>query len=193
MKANKRNQGRSILGGILISAVILCPLYLAFFFLTFNLGGGETISEIESQNTAFLVLSLVLAIVIAVVMRRLLTNREQHKAYGVGILSLIIFIGAIAYYVGNFIPHKSFDNALWIKPRRKSLGMAATLVEEQKLVGLNRQEVEKMLGKGDGQYGSPTTERGSISYFIEDHWTMTVYFEKDKVVSSELRLPWLGV
>jgi hypothetical protein len=71
--------------------------------------------------------------------------------------------------------------------------MAATLVEEQKLVGLNRQEVEKMLGKGDEQYGSPTTERGSIIYLIEDKWTMTVYFEKDKVVGSELRLPWLGV
>jgi hypothetical protein len=139
----------------LISGVILCPLYFAFFFLTFNLGGGETIREIESQNTAFLVLSLVLAIVIAVVIRRLLANREQYKAYGVGALSLIIFIGAIAYYVGNFIPHKSFDNALWIKPHGKSLGMAATLVKEEKLIGLNRQEVEKMLGKGNEEHGSP--------------------------------------
>jgi uncharacterized membrane protein YbhN (UPF0104 family) len=74
MQVNKRNRGFSILGGILISGVILCPLYLAFLFLTFNLGGGETIREIESQNTAFLVLSLVLMIVIAVV----ITPIENH-------------------------------------------------------------------------------------------------------------------
>jgi hypothetical protein len=193
MQVNERSPILSVFHGILISGAILCPVYIVFFFFTFNLAGGETIRQIENQNNSFLAMTLVLAIVIVLIIRRLLTKREQNKAYGIGVLSLIVFIGAIGYYIGNFIPHKSFDNLSWMKQHRKPLGMAATLVEEEKLVGLNRQEVEKMLGMGDEKYGDTNTERSSISYLVEDNWTMTVYFEKDKVVSSELRLPWLSV
>jgi hypothetical protein len=111
MQVNERNPILSILNGILIPGVILCPLYIAFFFFTFNLAGGETIRQTENQNSTFLAMNAALAIVIAFVIRWLWTKREQYKAYGVGVLLLIIFISAIVYYIDNFIPHKSFESA----------------------------------------------------------------------------------
>ena len=193
MQVNKQNVYLSFLAGFFTSGFILCAVYFAFFFLTFNLGGGETIRQIEDQNSIFLIMTVLQAIVIALAIRGLLTKRQAHKACGVGAMSLIIFICAMVYYIDNFIPHNSFETVLWMKSQQKPLGMAATLVEKEKLVGLTRQEIEKLLGKGDEHSGDSNTERGSISYFIENNWTMTVYFEKDRVVSSELRLPWLSV
>lgn len=89
--------------------------------------------------------------------------------------------------------HTQFDKAVWEQDTWKPLNMTATLVKENKLIGMTRQEVKEMLGQGVEEHGNPNTDRGSILYLVKENWTLTIYFQKDKVVDTELRLPWLGV
>jgi len=50
-----------------------------------------------------------------------------------------------------------------------------------------------MLGEGSEEYGNKNTDRGAIIYQVENSWTLSVFFQYDKVVDITLRLPYLGI
>lgn len=50
-----------------------------------------------------------------------------------------------------------------------------------------------MLGKGNVSHGNANSIRAGIDYLVKDNWTLMVFFEKGKVASVELKLPYLGI
>jgi len=183
----------SFLGGMLVGTFAVGIVGICFFIVSFNLAGGETLQQIEFQNTLLLVTTLLLVLSAAIAARRHFKKGRKYTGYGVSLLPLVAFIIALVYYLDNFTYHKPFDKVTWEKAKMKPLEMAAALVEENKLLGLSRQEVEKKLGPGDENYNNMESGRASISYSVGKEWTLTVYFEKNIVIDAELRLPWLGV
>jgi len=50
----KRHPVISFIIGLILSGLVLGAVYSAFLFLTFNLGGGETLRQVENQRMHFL-------------------------------------------------------------------------------------------------------------------------------------------
>ena len=189
----KRHPIISFFIGLIVSGLILGAVLLVFLFLIFDLGGGETLRQIENQRIALLIITIIVVIIAVKTARHFLRTGRKFTAYGISVLSLIAIVIVGAFYFDNLHSHTEFDKTIWDQDKRKPLNMATTLVKENKLIGMTRLEVKEMLGPGIEEYGNPNTDRGSISYLVKDNWTLTVYFQKDKVVETELRLPWLGV
>jgi hypothetical protein len=172
----KRNPVISFFGGLIISGVLYGIVYLLFLFATFNLAGGETLRQIESQRTAFLIITIMLAVLAAGVARQYLKKGNKFTAYGISILPMIAVVIVAAVYIVNFNYSTQFDKTTWEQSDEKPFNIAATLVKQNKLKGLTRQEVKAMLGQG-----------------AEENWTLTIYFQHGKVTDAGLRLPWLGI
>jgi drug/metabolite transporter superfamily protein YnfA len=179
--------------GLIASGLILGALYLLFGLLTFSLAGGETLQQIESQTTALLIGTIIVAIIAIMIARQYIKTGRKFAAYGINVFPLTALVIVGVLYFDSLHSHTQFDKTVWGQDKWKPLNMATTLVKEKKLIGLTRQEVKEMLGQGFEENGDANTDRGSILYLVKEDWTLTVYFQKDKVVDTELRLPFLGV
>ena len=182
-----------LLGGLLLGILIFAAFLLVFVFLTFNLAGGETIEQIEHQNLYFMILAAIPAVWLGFRTRHYIKTDQRPRATIRGSAALTVVICIVVFYIFTMIPHRSFDKDNWLRPDRKPLAMAAELVEDRKLIGLNGKQIEQMLGKPAENSENPNSIRGGVSYQVEDGWKMTIYFESDKVVETELRQPFLGV
>jgi hypothetical protein len=182
-----------LLGGLLLGILIFAAFLLVFGFLTFNLAGGETIEQIEHQDLFFMILAAVPVVWLGFRTRHYIRTDQRPRAYIRGSAALTVVICIVGFYIFTLIPHRSFDKDNWLRPDRKPLAMAAELVEDKKLIGMNGKQIEQMLGKPAEKNESPNSVRGGVSYEVEDGWKMTIYFESDKVVETELRQPFLGV
>ena len=80
-----------------------------------------------------------------------------------------------------------------MQSKQKPEKMAKTLVREKKLIGLTRTQVKDMLGEGLKEYGNTGTGYSRIEYWVSNNWTLTVLFQKDKVIESELMLPYYSL
>jgi drug/metabolite transporter superfamily protein YnfA len=189
----KRHPIISFFIGLIVSGLILGALYLVFGLLTFSLAGGETLRQIESQTTALLIGTIIAVTIAAMTFRHFFKTGRKFAAYGIGILPLVALVIVGVFYFDSLHSHTQFDKTVWQQDKWKPLNMATTLVKEKKLIGLTRQEVKEMLGQGFEEHADANTDRGSILYLVKEDWTLTVYFQKDKVVDTELRLPFLGV
>lgn len=169
---------------------LICFLLL---LLTFNLGGGETLSEIENQNIARVLVSILLLVVAAIVARNYINSNRKFTALGILVFPAIVVVAATFYLLAHNFYRADFDKAIWIQSERKPEIMAKTLVKDNALIGLTRKQVKEMLGDGVEEKGDEKSERGSIVYLVQDDWTLIVFFQKDKVVETKLRLPWLGI
>ena len=183
----------SFFGGLTICGLILGVVYLLILLMTFNLAGGETLRQIENQRMGLLIITLLLAILAGITVIRFLKSGKKFTAYGISILPIIAVIIVTVYYVANLNSHKQFDRAVWEQSKWKPFDMASTLVKENKLIGLTRQQVKDMLGQGSEEYGDKNTHRGSILYLVQDDWTLIIYFQKGKVIDIKLRRPFLGL
>jgi hypothetical protein len=189
----KRHPIISFFIGLILTGLILGAIYLVFLFLTFDLGGGETLRQIENQRTALLIGTIIVAIIAAMTARNFLLTGRRFAAYGISVLPLVSLVIVGVFYFNNMNSHTKFDKTIWEQDKWKPLNMATTLVKEKKLIGMTRQKVKQMLGQGFEENGNTFNDRSSIKYLVKEDWTLTVYFQKDKVVETELRLPWLGV
>lgn len=185
----KNNPVISLLFGLMITAVILMVLTMLYFFLTFDVAGGETLQEIESKRTALLFLTFLIAGLAFLMSRHFFKTGKKYTAVGISILPLIALIGVSIYYIDNYNYSTTFDQTTWKQEKRKPFNMTATLVKDDVLIGLTRLEVKEKLGEGYEEYDNIKTGRGSISYLVENDWTITVYFIEDKTVKANLRLP----
>ena len=173
--------------------MIIGLIGLFFLLLTFNLGGGETLSQVENQNIAQLIISIFLLIIAVFSARRYIKNNRRYTAYGIIISPLILIVIATIYLFEHNVYHTKFDKTIWEQSEWKPESMAKTLVKEKVLIGMTRAQVKEMLGEGSKEYGNASSDRGSILYQVKNDWTLIVLFQKDKVVETELRLPYLGV
>jgi hypothetical protein len=185
----KDNSILSFIKGLVITGVILVVVSLLYLLLTFDIAGGETVQEIENQRSALLVLAIIVAGLALTVVRQYLKKGKRSAAFGTGILPAVVLIPVIAYYANNFNYRTTFNKTTWEQAKWKPLDMAATLVKDKKLIGLTRIEIKGMLGQGVREHGDDKSKRGLISYLVKEDWTMTIFFEKDKVVDTQLRLP----
>lgn len=189
----KRNPIISFLAGLTVSTVIVAIVSLCFLFLTFNLGGGETLNQVENQNIAQLLISILLLTIAIIYLRRYIKNNKKYTAYGIVVFPLIVVLAATFYFFGHNFYYTKFDKTVWEQSKRKPEKMAKTLSKEKTLIGLTRAQVKGMLGEGSEEYGNTSSDRGSIIYLVNNDWTLIVLFQKDKVVETKLRLPYLGI
>ena len=189
----RRNPVISFLGGLTICGLILGVIYLLVLLMTFNLAGGETLQQIENQKIGLVIIAVVLAILAAITVMRFLRSGRKFTAYGISVLPILAVIIVTVYYVNNLTIHKQFSRTVWEQSKWKPFDMSATLAKGNKLIGLTRKQVKDMLGQGSEEYGDKNTDRGSILYLVENEWTLIIYLQKDKVVDTELRRPFLGV
>ena len=118
---------------------------------------------------------------------------KKYTAYGIVVFPLIVVLVATAYLFEHNFYHTKFDKTVWEQSNWKPEKMAKTLVKEKTLIGLTRTQVKEMLGEGSKEYGDANSDRGSILYSVKNDWTLVVLLQKDKVIETELRLPYLGV
>ena len=189
---SKLNSVISFFIGLSVSAAVIGFVSIVAGLLTFDLGGGETLGEVESKQKAELLLSIILfALALAYGWRCI---KKGKTAIAIGII-LVPFATAIAMtvYIVREQSTTRFDRSTWIKSERKPDDMAKGLVKGQTLKGLSRTQVKQLLGNGSEEYGDDKSDRGSIIYSVENNWTLSILFEKDKVTATEMRQPFLGV
>lgn len=189
----KRNSIISFLAALTVSVILIGIVYLIFFFFTFNLAGGETLNQVESQNITLLVISILLLTIAIIYARRYFKSNKKYTAFGVITFPLLLVIAGTIYLVEQNFYNTKFDKKIWTQSERKPEKMAKTLVKEKTLIGLTRTQVKEMLGEGVREYGNKNTDRGSIIYHVENDWTFSVFFQYDKVIETQLRLPSLGI
>lgn len=160
--------------------------------MTFNLAGGETLSQIDNQNIALFVLSLIFLAIAFYFFKKYNKANKKFAAFGIIITPLFIVIAGIFYLTSNFKTTK-FDKAIWTQSKIKPEGMAKSLVRQNTLSGLTRNQVKALLGQGSEEYGKENDDRGSILYLIKNGWTLSIIFHKDKVTEIQMRQPFLGV
>ncbi|MCB0762993.1 MAG: hypothetical protein KDC12_15815 [Flavobacteriales bacterium] len=188
----KGNPAISFTGGLIITAVILIVLYLLYLVSIFDLSVGETLQEIENQRTILLVLTIIIAGLTVLVSRRFIRAGKKYTAIGTVILPLLALLAVTVSYFNNFNYHTTFNHTTWQQDMHKPFDMAATLVKDKVLIGMTRIEVEEMLGQGhEKSYGDQSQGNGYVSYLVEHSWTLIIYFEKDIVVDTKLRLPYM--
>jgi hypothetical protein len=186
----KDNPTISFLSGLVTTAVILTVIVLLYFISIFDLAGGETLQEIESQRTASLVLAIIIAGLTVIVYKHFIRTGKKYTAIGTGILPLLLLISVTVYYFDNYNYRTTFDQTTWQQEKWKPFDMAATLVKDNELIGKTRTEVKEMLGQGHEEcYGDENTDKSFISYLVKKNWTLIIYFENNIVIDTKLRLP----
>jgi len=172
--------------------IVIGLIGLIYLLLTFSLAGGDTLGAKESQDILQLVIAL-LILVCAILVANLYRQRnKKFTALGIILASLLVSILATVNYLGHNIYHTKFDKEIWTQSKWKPEKMSKTLVREKTLIGMTRMQVKEMLGEGSEE-SADESKRGSISYLVENNWTLMVFFQNDKVVETKLRQPYLGV
>ena len=183
----------SFFAGLIICGLIIGLVYLLALLMTFDLAGGETLQQVENQDLALLILTLVLAILVFLTARHYWKKGKKFAAYGISVLPAACLLVIAIYYVNSLNVHAEFNKTVWEQSEWKPFKMSATLVKDKKLIGLTRDQVKQMLGQSSQQYGDKSSERTSMVYPVQNSWTLTIYFQNDRVVDTQLRLPFLGV
>lgn len=160
--------------------------------MTFNLAGGKTLSQIDNQNIALIVLSLIILTIALYFFKKYYKTNKKLTAFGIIIIPLALVITGIFYLTLSF-KTTQFDKAIWTQNKMKPEDMAKSLVRRNTLLGLTRNQVKALLGQGSEEYGNENDDRDSILYSVENGWTLSIIFHKDKVVETQMRQPFLGV
>lgn len=183
----------SFFSGLIICSLVIGLIYLIALLMTFDLGGGETLQQIENQSIGLLIITLLLSIVVVLTAKHYWKKAKKFTAYGISILPITCLLIIAAFYINSLNFYAQFDKTVWNQSKWKPFKMSATLVKGKKLIGLTRIEVKQLLGQGSQEYVNKSTNRGSIMYPVQNDWTLTIYFQNDRAVDTELRLPFLGV
>ncbi len=187
----EKNRTISFIKGLLISGLTLFILSLIYFAGIFNLGGGETIQEIETQRIILLIGITIVSIITVFTVRLYIRENRKYFAYGMGLLPLLGQTAVMIFFISNLSYSTPFEKAKWDQKIIKPYDIAVTLVKEQKLIGLNEKEVLEMLDSQQ-EYGKMSVGR-HIEYLVENDWIMSVSFENHKVMQVTLRRPMLCV
>lgn len=185
----KYNSIKVFLTSLLITGLLLSIVGACYFIFTFNLAGGETLQEVESQRVLLVFLAIfILGIAVRVCIRYLKAG-EKYRAIGTGILPLTLFILVGAYYIDSYNYHQQFEQKVWKQRVVKPFDMAVTLVKGNKIIGMTKAEVKQMLGKDYEEFTSTTSMKSYMYYLVEQKWRLGVVFENDVVVDVKLQLP----
>lgn len=155
--------------------------------MTFDLGGGESLQQVEMERAVLLCITLFLTIVAGGTARGYVKKGDKPTAWGIGSASLLVLIFASVYYLSILSFAVPFDKKVWVQGGSKPFNMSAALMKSKKLIGMTRGQVDNLLGEAnkEGEWYK--------DYDVEDDWTLTVGFKDGKVVNVSMRLPWLGI
>jgi len=188
----KQNPFISFFAGLIITSLIIGLISICILFLTFNLAGGETLNQIDGQNVGLFILTIAVLAIAFYFCKKYYTTNKKFTAFGIIITPFFLFIFGIFYLTSSFKTTK-FDKVIWTQNKFKPDDMAKSLVRHNTLIGLTRNQVKTMLGQGSEEYGNENNDRGSILYSVTNGWTLSIIFNKDKVVETQMRQPFLGV
>lgn len=176
-----------------ITTFIILIIGFFYFISNFSFGGGETLSEIEMEHILLLYISILIFAVALFVTIFYLRTGKKYTALGILVLPILLVFSSSNYLLENNFNHTDFSKTIWMQSKQKPEKMAKTLVREKKLIGLTRTQVKDMLGEGLKEYGNTGTGYSRIEYWVSNNWTLTVLFQKDKVIESELMLPYYSL
>jgi len=142
----KGNPAISLIGGLIITTVIITLLFFLYIILTFYLAGGESLQEIENQRTILLLLSMLGCGLTVLECRRFIKIGKKYAAIGIGILPFGVLILVSVYYFANYNYHTNFDKKTWQQEKCKPFDMAVTLVKDNELIGITRDQLIELLG-----------------------------------------------
>ncbi|KAF2509107.1 hypothetical protein [Flavobacterium foetidum] len=180
----------SLLISLTITTVTILIIGFFYLFFTFSIEGGQPLNEIENQHIQQFYISVLILAIAFLVAKFYLRKGKKYTALGILVLPILLVLSTSNYLLKNNFNHTPFSKTLWMQSLYKPEKMAKTLVREKKLIGLTRTQIKDMLGKGSKEYGDIGTGKSEIEYLVLNDWTMTVFFLKDKVIASELRLPY---
>lgn len=189
----KQDRSVAFFAGFVPTGFILAFILLGLKLLTFDLGGGETLQEIELQRNVVLTTTLLMVLTAGWIARDVLKNQKQNKARGIRVMALICLLVVAGNYVYNLTIPTSFDKTKWGQSEYKPFHMAATLVKRDTLIGLTVQKATELLGSDGRNSVDAYTGTGSFQYHVHDGWTLIVIFKNGKVVETLLHQPYLGV
>lgn len=177
---------------ISLAITIIILLIIGFFYLisTFSIEGGQTLSQIENEHILQLYISILIFAIAVFIATLYLRTNKKYTALGLLVFPILFVLYTSVYLLKNNFNHTTFSKVIWMQSMYKPEKMAKTLVRDKKLIGLTRAQVKDMLGEGSEEYGDIGTGYSRIEYWVLNHWTLTVFFQKDKVIDSELRLPY---
>jgi hypothetical protein len=185
----KRNPIILFLTALIVTSIVIGLVIGVIGMLTFDLAGGETLDQVEGQNVMYLIFSIVLLVIAIVCAISYIKKGNKFTAYGIMVAASLLLIAMTIYVVKEHIYPNKFDQVVWKQATWKPEGMAKALTQQKKLVGLSRAQIKEMLGEGSEEYGDINSDRGSIIYSVENDWTFSVLFQKDKVLDIEMRRP----
>lgn len=165
-------------------------LFLALF--NFDFGQGETLEDIERRNLIWFFFSITMFVISGgfTFMNR---PKDKHAISGSVTIPLLFLIVSGYWVISENLRFTRFEKAVWMSSEGKPESMAKGLVKNRTLIGLNKQQVKEMLGKGNEEYGDSFSDRGSIIYDIKGNWTLSVIFECNKVVDTRFQQPSLCI
>ena len=185
----KRSPIISFLTTLIGTSIVVALVIGVITMLTFNLAGGETLNQVEGQNIMYLIFSGVLLGIAIMYAMPYIKKGNKFTGYGIMVTPFLLLIAITIYVVKEHSYIDKFDQVVWKQARWKPEGMAKALSQKKKLFGMSRAQIKEMLGEGSEEYGDINSDRGSIIYSVENDWTFSVLFQKDKVVNTEMRRP----
>lgn len=135
----KRDRIESFFAGFIPTGFVLAVILPGIAFITFDLGGGETLQELEDHRTAMLIITLLLVLGAGWIARDFISNQKRFVAHGIRIMALLCLLVVTANYAYNLTIPTEFNKAKWEQSGYKPFNMAATLVKRHTLIGLNWQ------------------------------------------------------
>lgn len=184
----KANSIISFLGGLIVCASIMGVIYFAVALMTFDLAGGDTLQQMEGERAGWFILTIFLTGVSIYIAIEYKKKKRKFTAYGILSVAIIAFAFA-AINCSKNIMNTPFNKQGWEKPGYKPYGMAATIVKMKSLNGRTKKEVLALLGTPDEAYEDKTVAFASLTYRVENDWTLRIYFKNDKVSDADMRLP----
>ncbi len=147
---------------------------------------GEWLAQQLWQLSPFLLIGALLALSLAVagglylVLARRMSVRSSVAIPGAFALGSVVFIAlVVAWSSGVVVPAsgpKPFEARAWQSKPWTRWGMAQHLVESDRLLGMERERVDSLLGRHDGSYSTP-----EVAPDEQDAWML--YRPQDMIVS----------
>ena len=181
---------RSFFGGMILTGLIYFLIVVLFVFGSFSLSGESLQKKENTEAFVFFAVLTITLITAYIIFRRWRTNRKASAA-GIGMIMLFGIYASIMsgiQYVSNLNYHVALDQQTWKNADFKPFNMARTLLKDDQLIGLTKQQLIDKLGIGN--LGNRDGNGNLFTYITDtDNWQLKVWIKNDIVTETTMWRP----